>query len=63
MLYVSEKYKNVFGQYQYKTLYKSEDFNEANKAFREYAGDNEVTIDSSIDGETLAIKKAITREV
>ncbi len=59
MLYVSEKYKNVFGVYQYRTIFKSEDFNEADKAFRAYTGNNEVTIDSSIDGEMLAKREAV----
>jgi len=59
MIYVSERYKNIYGQYQYRTIFKHEDFSEADKVFKAYTGVNEVTIDSSIDGETLAKREAV----
>ena len=58
MLYVSEKFLNIYGRYQYRTILKTDDFNEANTAFRAYSGKNEVTIDSSITGESIAVKIA-----
>lgn len=58
MKVVSEVKKNIFGQYQWYTLFKSEDYFEAEKFFHEYKTSNRLELCDNVQAEVLAVKLA-----
>ena len=59
MIYVTEEFENIYGKMQYRTLYKGECFNDADKVFKNYLGNNKVELFGN-DGELIAISKPLS---
>lgn len=58
MIYTSEEFTNIYGKIQYRTLYKGDSFDEADKTMRNYKGKNRIEIFGH-DGDLLAVKQQI----
>ena len=56
MKVVAEVKKNIYGKDQWFTLFKSEDYFEAEKFFLEYKTSNRLELCDNIQGEILAVK-------
>ena len=56
MLYVEEQYKNISDKYQWRTLLKTNDFEEAEKFVKNYDTVNRVEVGDTYTGTSVMVK-------
>jgi hypothetical protein len=57
MIIVERRFKNIYGVFQYETLYKSDDYFKSEKFFKNYKTADRLELWNSLQGELLAVRE------
>ena len=58
MIIVERRFKNIYGIFQYETLFKSDDYFKVEDFFKNFKTDDRLEIWNSLQGELLAVREA-----